>query len=267
MTPGYAKPRSELPWLPYRTTDKVFVINSHNFGAPAINLKDDLVWWWDLSSADATITDQHSGLSLSRIGTTTTDSTGGPDGGPCINCGSAAGKYRNASVAKTISYDDGYTVNIWARSTGSPSAGAANWVFAHRNAGSPAYSQIFVRSLLGTGFNGDSGVTFDNAFALRNANTTQEAINAWQMLTLRDTGTTTELYRNGSLIVTAANSLGARSTAAAGFAIGGSSWEAAATLLTHRGQLAMAGVWNEPIDTAAITALYNAGAGRRYATL
>jgi hypothetical protein len=32
MTPGYAKPRSELPWLPYRTQDKVFVINSHNFG-------------------------------------------------------------------------------------------------------------------------------------------------------------------------------------------------------------------------------------------
>jgi hypothetical protein len=32
VTPGYAKPRSELPWLPYRTTDKVFVINSHNFG-------------------------------------------------------------------------------------------------------------------------------------------------------------------------------------------------------------------------------------------
>jgi len=32
VTPGYAKPRSELPWLPYRTRDKVFVINSHNFG-------------------------------------------------------------------------------------------------------------------------------------------------------------------------------------------------------------------------------------------
>jgi len=31
VTPGYAKPRSELPWLPYRTNDKVFVINSHNF--------------------------------------------------------------------------------------------------------------------------------------------------------------------------------------------------------------------------------------------
>ena len=32
MTPGHAKPRSELPWLPYRESDKVFVINSHNFG-------------------------------------------------------------------------------------------------------------------------------------------------------------------------------------------------------------------------------------------
>jgi hypothetical protein len=66
-------------------------------------LLTDLVWYWDLSSADATITDQHSGLSLSRVGTTITESTGGPDGGPCINFGAAAGKYRNASVAKTVS--------------------------------------------------------------------------------------------------------------------------------------------------------------------
>ena len=35
MTPGYAKPRAELPWLPYNESDKVFVINSHNFGGGA----------------------------------------------------------------------------------------------------------------------------------------------------------------------------------------------------------------------------------------
>lgn len=35
MTPGYAKPRSELPWLPYESLDRV-IINSHNF-TPAFN--------------------------------------------------------------------------------------------------------------------------------------------------------------------------------------------------------------------------------------
>jgi hypothetical protein len=30
VTPGFAKPRSELPWLPYGETDRV-IINSHNF--------------------------------------------------------------------------------------------------------------------------------------------------------------------------------------------------------------------------------------------
>jgi len=42
MNPGYAKPRSELPWLPYRTQDKVFVINSHNFGGGNIGFGDEL---------------------------------------------------------------------------------------------------------------------------------------------------------------------------------------------------------------------------------
>jgi hypothetical protein len=57
MTPGYAKPRSELPWLPYRETDKVFVINSHNFGAgafdPSVNGKDPIAAWIPTRSQSA----------------------------------------------------------------------------------------------------------------------------------------------------------------------------------------------------------------------
>jgi hypothetical protein len=227
-------------------------------------LLTDLVWYWDLSSADATITDQHSGLSLSRVGTTTTESTGGPDGGPCINFGLSAGKYRNASVAKTISYDDGFTANIWVRSTGSGGTNGQNFVVSHRNSGAPFYMQMVVREI-NQGL--DYFVVFDNIGTGRAPNASQVAINTWQMLTLRDTGTVTELYRNGSLVATSSTVLGARSTAAAAFAIGGTSWEASASPFTHRGQLAMAGVWNEPLSQAAITALYNGGNGRRYADL
>jgi hypothetical protein len=31
VTPGFAKSRSELPWLPYPEKDRV-IINAHNFG-------------------------------------------------------------------------------------------------------------------------------------------------------------------------------------------------------------------------------------------
>jgi hypothetical protein len=228
-------------------------------------LLTDLVWYWDLSSADATITDQHSSLALSRIGTTTTESTGGPDGGPCISFGNAAGKYRNASVAKTVSYDDGYTVNIWVRSTGTSTLG--NWLINHRNNSPPFYFQVFARSTL-SGATGDNAWTMDNDSVFRIANTSQESLNTWQMLTLRDTGTTTELYRNGSLVATSSTVLGTRSTAAAAFGIGGDGWaEPVTSGVNHRGQLAMAGVWNEPLSQAAITALYNGGNGRRYADL
>lgn len=233
-----------------------------------MSLLTDLVWYWDLSSADASITDQHSGLTLTRIGTTTTDSTGGPDGGPCINFGNAAGKYRNASVAKTVSYDDGYTVNLWARSTAVTLANGANFVFSHRNALPPLYSQIVVRSAL-SGIYGDFGSSVDNANTFRIAITTQEALNVWQMLTLRDTGTATELYRNGSLVGSSSAALGARSTGAALFSIGGNSWEAdnVNPALNHRGQLAKAGVWNVPLTELQIATLYNAGNGLDYAYL
>lgn len=257
MTPGFAKPRAELPWLPYGECNRV-IINAHNF---ALGLKTDLVWYWDLTSAGATITDQHSGLSLTRVGTTTTDATGGPDGGPCISVGAAAGKYRNASVAKTISYDDGYTVNIWARSTAT--SATYNGLIFHRDASVPLYMQMEVRS---GGF--DEAITWGNASSLRFPRVTQAALNTWQMLTLRDTGTTTELYRNGILVATDSTSLGARSTSAAAFAIGGHSWEPGInTTLNHRGQLAKAGVWNVTLTTAQIAGLYNAGAGLNYSSL
>jgi len=227
-----------------------------------VNLLTNLVWYWDLSSADATITDQHSGLTLSRIGTTTTDATGGPDGGPCISFGNAAGKYRNASVAKTISYDDGYTVNIWVRSTASGSV--LNMAVNHRALTGSLYFQLLARRANGN----DQAFTIDATPANRIAQNAQESLNTWQMLTLRDTGTTTELYRNGVLVATSSTVLGARSTAAAEFAIGGEAWNGTIDgALNHRGQLAMAGVWNEPLSQSAITALYNSGAGRRYSDL
>lgn len=46
MTPGFAKPRSELPWLPYGKVDRV-IINAHNFVTPpaSIGFGDELLIW------------------------------------------------------------------------------------------------------------------------------------------------------------------------------------------------------------------------------
>jgi hypothetical protein len=229
-----------------------------------MSLLAPLQWYWDLSAADASIVDQHSGLSLGRIGTTTTSSTGGPDGGPCIDFGAAAGKYRNASVVKTVSYDDGYTVNVWVRSTGR--SATFNMPMSHRGVSVPDPFYFQLNALRSDSL--DRVTTFSDSIIGRFASAAQESLNVWQMMTLRDTGTTTEFWRNGVLLDSSSTVLGARSTAAAPFAIGGHSWEdVISPNVNHRGQLAMAGVWNEPLDAAQILRLYNGGMGRRYADL
>lgn len=64
MTPGFAQPRSKLPWLPYESLDRVRIINSHNF-TPAnwtpAQISTSL--WLDASDA-ATLYDAVSGGSL-----------------------------------------------------------------------------------------------------------------------------------------------------------------------------------------------------------
>ncbi len=77
------------------------------------SLRNGLQWYWDLSSADATITDQHSGLVLTRSGTVNTLANGAPDGGSCIDfpTGGTANFYRNASVRPLDSYSESYSVN------------------------------------------------------------------------------------------------------------------------------------------------------------
>jgi hypothetical protein len=47
VTPGFAQPRSELPWLPYGEQDRV-IINAHNFQSAetfAVNGKDPIAVW------------------------------------------------------------------------------------------------------------------------------------------------------------------------------------------------------------------------------
>lgn len=62
MTPGYAKPRSELPWLPYEEQDRV-IINAHNFGGTWTPAQISTSLWLDAADS-STLFDAVSGGSL-----------------------------------------------------------------------------------------------------------------------------------------------------------------------------------------------------------
>lgn len=59
MIPGFAKSRRELPWLPYPESDKVYIINAHNFGggasAPVLEFAEVFTISGSPSSVDVTI--------------------------------------------------------------------------------------------------------------------------------------------------------------------------------------------------------------------
>jgi hypothetical protein len=69
MTPGYAKARDELHHLPYRSADKMLIINAHNFGGGASDLLTGLESYWAMEDASgASATDSHGSNTLSVNG-------------------------------------------------------------------------------------------------------------------------------------------------------------------------------------------------------
>jgi hypothetical protein len=78
MTPGYAKPRSELPWLPYESLDRV-IINAHNFTPSKLypSLQDAVAGYYPRLDSGAAMDDQFGDNDGSLInGATRVDSSG-----------------------------------------------------------------------------------------------------------------------------------------------------------------------------------------------
>jgi hypothetical protein len=227
------------------------------------SLRNRLQWYWDLSSADATITDQHSGLVLTRNGTVNTLANGAPDGGSCIDfpTGGTSNVYLNASVRPLDSYSESYTVNIWVRNVAiSPTNG--NWYINHRDASVNLYFN------LATLRNPDPQLFL--SVLDRNANFYFIAypytfINEWVMLTMVVRNHTVEMWVNGSIYGSQVRVM-EQQTANAPFAIGNGAW-AQSSSLQHQGQLFAAGVWNRALLPIDIKRLYNGGAGLRYENL
>jgi hypothetical protein len=239
-----------------------FVINPYAFG---VDLKTNLLHYWDLAATASTMSDLHGSLDLARGGTVDTNSTGAPDGGSCVEMnttGAAVGYFSSSSVAKFAAYDTAVTINIWARSTSSSSTG--NWIINHRNntTANTVYFQILTR------FSSSStdALSFASTSSFFGVSVAQESLNVWQMLTLRKDGNAIEVFRNGSSLGTDTFS-GSFGTANAPFAIGTASWVLGSVSASHRGQVFAAGIWAEALDATQISALYNGGSGLRYAAL
>jgi len=226
------------------------------------SLRNGLQWYWDLSSADATITDQHSGLVLTRSGTVNTLANGAPDGGSCIDfpTGGTSNVYLNASVRPLDSYSESYSVNIWVRNVAiSPTTG--NWYIQHRNATVDMYFQ------LGTFRNPDPQLFIETLDRNVNAYTVfypYTILNQWIMLTMVTRQNIVEMWVNGSIYRSAVRNT-SQQTNNAQFVIG-QGWTQVSTL-QHQGQLFAAGVWNRALLPIDIKRLYNGGAGLRYENL
>jgi hypothetical protein len=231
----------------------------------SVSLLHGLQWYWDLDTNPASIVDQHSGLSLAKVGTVNASAAGGPDGGPCIDCGTEAGKYRTADVAKPFPYESGFTLNIWVYNTAFSSAG--NWYINHRDTlttDTRHFQMTRSNSLAAVGTN-----IWDASGTSRRANSPSDlSLDRWYMVTSVDYGTYCETWLDGVKVAENRTALGAHNTGTAAFGIGGIAWENIMGATTdHRGLLAMAGQWNRPLNGRELWALYNSGRGRRYATL
>jgi hypothetical protein len=232
-------------------------------------LTRDLLYWWDLDAGGATVTDQQSGLVLTRqtLGAGgVTSATPAPDGGTCIRFGTSVGdetRFVNASVAKPASYDTAFTVNIWVRRTSDASA-TGSWIINHRASSSSRHWQL-----------NRSNTTNDVRSTVFNSSGTGMAallagpgLNTWYMHTLVRRGSVVELWIDAVMVATAVIGT-ATETGSAPYAIGADAWGALNPnpSLSTRGQLWCAGQWTRALNGAEILALYNGGAGRKYAQL
>ena len=98
MTPGFAKPRSELPWLPYGACNRV-IINAHNF-TPPFSLAS-LEAMWSLNEASGSAVDSHGSNTLTAF------ASPGSAAGKVGNCRTFNGTTRYFSIASNASLSMG----------------------------------------------------------------------------------------------------------------------------------------------------------------
>jgi hypothetical protein len=167
MTPGYAKRRDELPYLPYWSRDEV-IINAHNFGggtfSPAVNGKMPVAAW--IPSLDTV-----------GNGTTTLTDLAGSNDGTLTNMDAATDWVADTAAGGVRALDfDGVNdrvVTLQEHSSGDITV--AMWVYATRlvndslfgspdDSGNEKFARVRSGGDINTGFN-TSNVTFSGVLS------------------------------------------------------------------------------------------------------
>jgi hypothetical protein len=246
MTPGFAKPRSELPWLPYEEQDRV-IINAHNFTPaafdPSVNGKTPNSVWCPTRDTDGRNT-----LALTDLVGTADGTLSNMENADWINDIGSLWCLEFDGVNEFISFPTfsqarPYTISFWIRPA---SLGSDRRLFAP-SAGSS--SQLALR--------------LDNG----NLEVINAAVNAWLTLAtgisagamvhvvVTSTTTATQAYING----TAQTAVGATLGVSASFAFG-SRYSGFGNFFA--GRLDDVRVFGSVLNASDVSFLYSSGSGR-----
>lgn len=116
MTPGFAQPRSKLPWLPYESLDRV-IINSHNF-TPAGPSQIPIAGYYARLDTGAAATDQFTSDG-SHDGTLANGATRANDDGLAYSL-DGVNDYISLGTSASLSPEN-LTASCWIKASGSPS--------------------------------------------------------------------------------------------------------------------------------------------------
>ena len=194
MTPGFAKPRPELPWLPYGVCNRV-IINAHNFTPAdpyAVNGKSPLGVW--CPSRDD-----------SGNGTTTVHDLKGTSNGTMNGSAPAIGWVADtqAGGVRAVYFDAAFAAGVF-KSVEVPAfaSGTTSWSIAY-------WSKITITGFpVMVSFNSGSvyfHVPYNSSETFYNSRPTQRpsisvTANTWFHVGLVETGSVGKLYLNGSYV-------------------------------------------------------------------
>ncbi len=270
MTPGFAKSRQELFWLPYPEPDRV-IINAHNF-TPAgpdfsVNGKmPDAVWCPsvdDAGNGTTTLNEEIAGadgtLTNFALSGSTSNWVADTDNGG-VRCIASDGSNDYIQSPFLPDGTSQMSISVWVKySASSQFAGIWYW----RKGTYPF--ELFVIAILAdsAGNPGAKIVAQDNnsnttsRFAISTANYND---NAWHHVVAVRATATMKLYVDGSLITTITASMPTITHSSNVFMNSRSNGNTA--LGTFSGRTDDFRFWHTPLDQSDVDYLYNSGAGR-----
>ncbi len=193
MTPGFARPRSELPWLPYESLDRV-IINAHNFNPsylyPSLRTTPPTLGYYARLDAGAAATDQFT-ADGAQNGTLTNGVTRVNNNGLAYSFTDSSSMYIGSSVPGSLSGAANCTLAFWAKKSAS---GKECTIGTRISATSGVWLQWFT-----------DGFVY---FSPRNGSTTSSGYNlgytsSWVHLAAVKSGTSAKIYVNGAEVAAA----------------------------------------------------------------